>query len=53
MPVEAVDGLCPYCNCVVTYYCDGGVISSPDYTLVADLVFHSACWDKQVEEHPP
>jgi hypothetical protein len=39
MPVEAVDCLCPYCNCVVTYYCDGGIISSPDYVLVAEEPF--------------
>ena len=53
MPIETIAENCPYCGQGVTYYCDGGVISSPDYVLVADWVFHSMCWDKLVEEHPP
>ena len=30
-----------------------GIVSDPSYTLVADWVYHSTCWDKQVEEYPP
>lgn len=30
-----------------------GIDRSSDYVLVADCVFHSTCWDKQIKEHPP
>jgi hypothetical protein len=47
---------CPYCQLLVeTYWMkDGsGMISTPGATLVADWVYHSKCWDKQMDEHPP
>ena len=46
---------CPYCGLPVVINTDarGRVHDSPAYLLVADWVYHSACWDQQVEEHPP
>jgi hypothetical protein len=47
---------CPYCGKQVEYlYVEGGgVLPSPDYVLIADWVYHAACWDKQVDPdiHP-
>lgn len=31
----------------------GGLLSSPDYDLIADCIFHSACWEALIKEHPP
>lgn len=53
--VEELTDNCPYCGNPVTYQYlkGGGVISRSEYTLIADWVYHSDCWDKQIEEHPP
>lgn len=53
--VEQVITNCPYCrNKVVSLWAvGGGCYSSNDYTLVADWIFHSRCWDKMIEEFPP
>ena len=48
--------LCPYCLLPVSFreMKDGsGILSDPDIALIANWVYHSKCWDKQVEEHPP
>ena len=53
---ELKSTLCPYCMKPVAtrWMKDGsGMLSDPDVTLIADWVYHSKCWDKQVEEHPP
>jgi len=46
---------CPGCGeeIELAHVDNGGIISNPDYTLVADWVFHSKCWDELVEKHPP
>lgn len=45
---------CPYCGeDVISYWSERGCISNPEYVLIADWIFHSICWDKQVEENPP
>jgi hypothetical protein len=47
---------CPYCMKAVVVYVEldgSGIISRPEYDLVANWVYHSACWDKQMREHPP
>ena len=47
---------CPYCKKSVVFTCDadtGAVISSPDYVLIANWIYHRECWDKQVAESPP
>ena len=44
--------VCPKCNKPVHVQIDptsGGIISSPDYDLIADWVFHSKCWMEQLE----
>ena len=44
--------VCPKCKKPVHVQIDptsGGVISSPDYDLIADWVFHSQCWADQLE----
>lgn len=51
---ELLNSKCPYCgkNVRSTWVKGSGLLSSPDYVLVADLIFHSACWDKQIAEKP-
>lgn len=51
---------CPYCGYpVYSHWAIGangeqlGMISEPQVDLIADWVYHSECWDKLVEEHPP
>ena len=53
-PTEEIKFTCPYCkkNGTSIWVVGGGMLSRPDYTLVGDLIFHSVCWDKQVEENP-
>jgi len=43
---------CCICGDPVHFTCirHGGVLSDPSYTLVADWVVHSVCWDRLVEE---
>lgn len=55
LEIEEQTDRCPYCgNPVISLWVKGGgCLSSPDYVLVADWIFHSSCWDRQVEEHPP
>lgn len=51
---EIVTTNCPYCQKPVeTRWTERGCIPSADYTLIADWIYHAACWDKQVAEHPP
>jgi hypothetical protein len=51
---ETFHSACPYCKkAVATRWTSRGCLPSPDYVLVADGVFHSDCWDRQVAEHPP
>lgn len=48
--------VCPLCGNPVAFRSmknGGGILSDPDVALIADWVYHSKCWDKQVEEHPP
>jgi hypothetical protein len=52
---EPVVSVCPFCRQNVTTYWmknNSGCLSRPEYTLVADWAFHSACWDKFVEQNP-
>lgn len=53
--IENEETDCPYCGeIVVSHWLPGqGCLSSPDYVLVADWIYHAACWDKQVADHPP
>jgi hypothetical protein len=58
--VELETYTCSYCRKdVVTRWAfrksDGaclGLIRDPKYTLVADWIYHSECWDKMFEENP-
>lgn len=45
--------ICPYCGTSVTSWWvpQRGCLPSPDYELVADWVFHSACWDEMAHEN--
>lgn len=49
--METLTDKCPYCDKEVTYYWNRGIISSPNYVLVADWVMHSDCYDKEVNEY--
>lgn len=52
--VEHVHSTCPYCGKgVITQWVKSGCLSNRDVALVGDWAFHGACWDKQIEEHPP
>lgn len=55
MKEEKEQATCPACGHIVTFRWvkGGGVVSDPSYVLVADWVYHSGCWDKQVEDFPP
>ncbi len=54
METEKEESICPFCGeKVVSYWTERGCIRSPEYVLVADLIFHTPCWDKQVEAFPP
>lgn len=52
---EPETSTCPYCSQdVVSYWSKDGCLSRPlHYVLVADWIFHSECWDKQVMSYPP
>jgi hypothetical protein len=55
-PPEPVKEQCPYCQTSVTYFWaagNQGVLSDSTYVLVADWVYHGACWDKLIEENLP
>jgi len=52
--METEISICPYCGKeVISFWTDRGCISDSQYVLVADWVYHSVCWDKQIEEYPP
>jgi len=45
---EPVVSTCPACGLPVTTYWmqdNTGCVSRPEYTLVADWVYHAHCWD--------
>jgi hypothetical protein len=47
---------CPGCGeeiDEIAYADNGGIIPDPNYTLVADWMFHTKCWNELVERHPP
>ena len=47
---------CPYCRKDVVIYVDlnnFGIISHESYVIIANWVYHSECWEKQMIEHPP
>jgi hypothetical protein len=55
-PPEPVWIRCPGCGeKVLTLWAPGnrGLISSLSYDLIADTVWHSECWNKQLRENPP
>lgn len=45
--------ICPYCGKSVNYELDGGFVPSLETVLVADWVYHAACWDEQLKLFPP
>lgn len=62
--IETEDIKCAECGIPITVYFGnnisgarnqhtGGVISRPEYVLVADWIFHTECWNKKVDENPP
>ncbi len=50
---ERETSTCPYCKEPVTWLWCRGFVVEPTTVLVADAVFHAACWDRLIEEHPP
>jgi hypothetical protein len=48
---EAVETQCAECLEPMTYLWvpGGGIVSSPEYVLVADWIFHSNCWERVME----
>lgn len=53
MTMEEDATICPYCQLTVSYKWHNGFITEPHNVLIADWVYHSKCWNKQIEEHPP
>lgn len=51
--IESIEETCPFCGQSVMFQWKGGVISSPEYVLIADWIYHRECWDRQVSESPP
>lgn len=49
---EIVECICPGCGRIVKLRLNLGVVSDPEYTLIADWVYHSECWEKQIEKFP-
>ncbi len=47
---------CPHCGELVTSRWapnGGGCLSAPrEYVLIADWIYHAACWERQVAENP-
>ncbi len=54
MGIEHFIEKCPYCHgpVIANWVVGGGILSDPSYVLVADWLFHTECWDKQVAENP-
>lgn len=50
---EILDETCPRCQRQVAVRWCAGVVSDPEYVLVADWAYHSTCWDELVAESPP
>lgn len=50
--IENLEETCPFCGCSVIFQFGSGVISSPEYVLVADWIYHRECWDRQASEVP-
>ena len=53
--IETETSTCPYCGKdVLSYWAPReGCVPRPEYTLVANWIYHTKCWDKQVKERPP
>lgn len=53
--IEELSTKCPYCGeAVISKWAkDGGMLSEPHIALAGDLIFHTVCWNKQLDEHPP
>ena len=52
LKIETEESLCPYCkNKVISYWTSKGCISKPEYTLIADWIFHVDCWNEQVGKY--
>jgi hypothetical protein len=49
---EEIAAFCPYCGKDVVFRWRDGVVPSPAYVLVADWIYHAACWDQHLAEHP-
>jgi hypothetical protein len=49
---EQLEQMCPYCKKPVYFIWNNGVVPSDEHVLIADWIYHTECWDKEVEEHP-
>ena len=55
-PTYIEEHICPYCQKPVQVSIDtksGGIIPSTTYDLIADWIYHSACWDEFTTKFPP
>ena len=51
---ETMVCICPECEQpVMTRWVKNGGLLRGDYVLIADSIFHPACWDAVVERAPP
>ena len=52
MPNEIEKISCAGCGREIEVeFCDNAVVSSPNYCLIADTIWHSLCWDKQCNDY--
>ena len=51
--IETEEIPCAECGEKISVYFDNGVVSRPEYVLVADWIFHTTCWNKKLDENPP
>ena len=49
--VEILTQPCIYCKENIEFEWDDGVVSRPDFVLIADFVAHAECFDKDYEEY--
>lgn len=53
--IETVEVEIPCAECgepITARFAVGGGLMPGEYTLIADWLFHPACWDEKVERHP-
>jgi hypothetical protein len=53
--IETIKTACPFCGKPVEslWVPGGGCLARPEYTLIADWIYHTDCWNTQVKRATP